>query len=307
MIHILYHANCCDGFAAACIARKALLHGREASPGILQLHPVTYETPMPITRENFDAQNDRLVFVDFTPPEKWLLEEMSDLIHPKNCIVIDHHKTNADVHANFARVFFTSVFDPTKSGTVLTWEHFYSAAMHRYRCLDLLQHYDLGGVWEDPKHAHTNEARWLVAYLMRALPRTPDAWTPVLLDYDTHRNHALDLGARIIAADMRLIRATVRTPHWVVIGGYEVPAVNGIPFGMLNDALAEMLIEHTDAPFAACWTVLGDADAGGVIKWSLRSRKNGFDCATLCKSLSPNGGGHHSAAGFATTEPVHFV
>lgn len=309
MIHILYHANCADGFASACIAFHALLRSPSLpvseSPSLLKLHPVGYDTPMPITSTM--AVLDRLIFVDFTPPEAWL-SEMTDLIDPASCTIIDHHKTKADVHQAHGGRLFESIFATTQSGAMLTWKHFFpSVSTPPPMPLLLLQHYDLGGVWDDPRHPLTNEARWLVAYLMRCLPRTPEAWTPVLLHYGQDGPRVIDLGARMYSADQRLIRSLVKAPHWVNIGGFEVPALNGIPYGLLNDALAELLIEHPDIHFAAAWSVLTEADAGGVIKWSLRSRKNGFDCAALCQTLAPNGGGHPSAAGFSTLDPVQFI
>lgn len=308
MIHLLYHANCADGFAAACLARHALLDGKPSAPGHLRLHPVGYDSPMPVTRENTGVL-DRFIFVDFTPPEDWLAE-MTD--HPKfidaaNCTIIDHHKTKAPIHANLGSKLFTSVFDTTHSGATLTWRHFYASALSRPHSLTLLRHYDLGGVWDDPQNHLTNGARWLVAYLMRCLPRTPEAWTPVLLEYDLHIDTALNRGAILWNKDLRAIRTFAKHPHWVHIGGFDVPALNGIPYGLLNDALAELLTEHPNIHFAAAWSVLSDTDTGGVIKWSLRSRKGGFDCAAFCQTLSPGGGGHPQAAGFSTLDPVQFV
>ena len=304
MTHILYHANCCDGFAAACIAHHAL-HGQAT------LHPVSYEKPMPITRANMDHHLDRLIFVDFTPPEDWL-SEMID--HPRrissrNCTIIDHHGTQSEIHANYGGQLFNSIFDTTQSGAVLTWKSFFPETTFPPASLLFLQHYDLGHVWNNPKHEHTLESQYLVNYLMRCLPRTPEAWTPVLLDYSTEglRRAALDAGVKLYIGDMRAIRALVKGCYWVNLGGYEVPALNGIPYHLLNNALHELLQEHPSAQFAAAWTVLSDPGTHGVIKWSLRSRKNGFDCAALCKSLAPNGGGHSNAAGFASTEPVTFI
>ena len=321
MIHLLYHSNCADGFAAACIARHALLDGRKPSPDNgLRLYPVSYEKPMPLNRDNTDLF-DRFIFVDFTPTEKWIsgMTDHPSRIKPENCTIIDHHKTKADVHKAHGGRLFTSIFDISQSGAMLTWQHFFGVNKNSHWVfpapasaipqpplpLLLLQHYDLGGVWDDPRHPLTNQARWLGAYLMRVLPRNPETWTPILLDYDQHQTRALEIGARLHASDQRLIRALVKAPHWVNIGGLEVPALNGLPRGLLNDAVNELLIEHPDALFAAAWSVLHDS--GGVIKWSLRSRKNGFDCAALCQTLDPNGGGHPHSAGFSTLDPVQFV
>lgn len=305
MLHLLYHDNCADGFAAACIARHAFMNSQSPrlpvtkAPIPLNLQPIGYEDalqcPLSIQR------TDHVYYVDYTPPAN-IIEHV--LASGARLTMIDHHKTAAPRFHNLPDTDrLTLVFDMSQSGAMLTWKHFLSDSPPLP--VNLLQHYDLGGVWDDPRHPVTNQARWLTAYLMRVLPRTPEAWSPVLLDYDQHQTRALEIGARLHASDQRLIRALVKAPHWVNIGGLEVPALNGIPRGLLNDAVNELLIEHPDALFAAAWSVL--PDAGGVIKWSLRSRKNGFDCATLCQTLDPNGGGHPQAAGFSTLEPVQFV
>lgn len=301
MIHLLYHANCADGFAAACIARHALLNVRECSPEILNRQPIGYEDalqcPLSIQR------TDHVYYVDYTPPKN-IIEHV--FASGARLTMIDHHKTAATRYVNLPESDKINIlYDTSQSGAMLTWKHFFGDAAIPPLPLVLLQHYDLGGVWDDPRHPLTNQARWLAAYIMRVLPRTPEAWTPVLLDYDKHQTRALELGARLHASDQRLIRALVKAPHWVNIGGFEVPALNGIPRSLLNDAVNELLIEHPDALFAAAWSVL--PDSGGVIKWSLRSRKNGFDCATLCQTLDQNGGGHPQSAGFSTLDPVQFV
>lgn len=305
MIHLLYHANCADGFAAACIARHALLNGRTPSPDHgIHLHPIGYDDGLQCPLGIGPA--DHLYYVDYTPPQHIIHRILAS---GARLTMIDHHKTAAPRYHNLpdtARLAL--VFDTAQSGAMLTWKHFFpKVSTPPPTPLLLLQHYDLGGVWNDPAAAQSNEARWLVAYLIRCLPRTPEAWTPLLLDYATHRDGAILAGALLCNKDLRLIRALAKAPHWVVLGGFEIPALNGIPYGLLNDALAELLTEHPNIHFAAAWSVLSDTDTGGVIKWSLRSRKGGFDCAAFCQTLSPGGGGHPQAAGFSTLDPVQFV
>ncbi len=318
MHHLLYHANCCDGFASACLAYHALTLRGIASSYIM-MHPVTYEKPMPINRAQM-WKDDILYFLDFTPPESWISDMTNHprLIDPESCIIIDHHKSARSLHEAHGDRIFTSVFDLGHSGAALTF-NFWFETLKKYQVslqqtIPLLRHYDLGFVWNDPNNPMTPNARFLVAYLMRALPRTVEAWLPVLLDFFQPRtSHVLDLGARLWSADLRFIRALTKSPHWVNIGGFEVPALNGIPYGLLNDALHELLNEHPQAAFAAAWTVLSDPDTDGVIKWSLRGRIDGLDLADLCASIDPprpgksGGGGHPQAAGFSSSDPVLFV
>lgn len=314
MIHLLYHANCADGFAAACIARHALINVRKCRPENLLLHPIGYDDALQCPLGISPA--DALIYVDYTPPPNIITRILAS---GARLTMIDHHKSAATRYLNLPDTDRLAIlYDTSQSGTMLTWKHFFpKVSTPPPAPLLYLQHYDLGGVWNDPQHPLTNEARWLVAYLMRCLPRTPEAWTPFLLAYDApgtqHRLAAQEIGARLYTADQRAIRGLIKGCHWVNVGGFEVPALNGCPYGLLNDALAELLIEHPDVHFAAAWNILSDADTGGVIKWSLRSRKNGFDCAALCQSIDPatdgkpGGGGHPQAAGFSTLDPVHFL
>jgi hypothetical protein len=309
MIHLLYHANCCDGFASACIASHSLQASQSQS---LVLSPIGYDDAQQCPSEI--NPGDHVYYLDYTPPRNIIIRLLAA---SAQVTIIDHHKTAQPILFPIGPAERLNVlFDTEHSGAALTWQHFsgtptiVSAALSLNQCIPLLRHYDLGHVWNDPKHPLTNEARWLVAYLMRCLPRTPQAWLPVLLNFEAHRETALNTGAVMWNKDLRYIRAFARHPHWVNVGGFEVPALNGIPYALLNDALAEMLIEHPDAAFAAAWSVLPDE---GVIKWSLRGRKGGMDLGAFCQSLDPTtegkpgGGGHPQSAGFSTTDPVHFL
>ncbi len=310
MIHLLYHGHCADGFAAACIARFFL--GAEN----VTLHPVSYDDANQLPVPNHLEGN--IVYLDYTPPRE-VIQVFLDAGRAHHLTIIDHHKTAAQIHSDLGQDVmrqhvgsgrFTSRFDLVHSGAMLTWKHL-CPHVATIDCppfaLRMLEFYDLGGPWNEPDHTCAQKARWLHNYLMHALPRTPEAWTPVLMDYAAHERIAMDIGARLQAASMRLIKGAIRHPHFVKIGDFTVPALNGLPHGLLNDALHALLTEHPAEPFAASWQVLGDASSRGVIKWSLRGRKGGLDLGALCKSLDPNGGGHPQAAGFATHTPVLFV
>lgn len=301
MIHLLYHANCADGFASACLALHALTTDRAPA-----LTPIGYDDTEQCPSEI--NPGDHVYYLDYTPPRNIIIRLLAS---GAQVTIIDHHKTAKPVLDSLgSAVRLNVLFDTKHSGASLTWAFFFKSLPSLMTVCTGLEHYDLGHVWNDPKHPLTNEARWLVAYLMRCLPRTPQAWLPVLLNYEAHRDHALDKGALMWNKDLRYIRACAKHPHWVNVGGFEVPALNGIPYGLLNDALHEMLTEHPDAAFAAAWSVLPKE---GLIKWSLRGRPGGMDLGHFCQTLDPatdgkpGGGGHPQAAGFSTLDPIHFL
>lgn len=77
---IIYHANCMDGFAAACVVAKHL-HGRG------EYVACQYGDPVP------DVDGREVYIVDFS----WKLPEMLDIVKRcKRLVWIDHHKTSAE-------------------------------------------------------------------------------------------------------------------------------------------------------------------------------------------------------------------
>lgn len=309
MIHILYHANCADGFAASCIAHRFF----KSKNMECSFTPVSYEDSL--DRQLPSACHraadgtitfplcDHLVYLDYTPPAEIIAGLTKDLDQALRLCIIDHHGTKAGAHEN---AVFHSVFDTQRSGAALTWLHYFPGSPLP-RSVELLQYYDLGFAFQPPEHDLSLQSKSLVRFLMACLPRCRAEWLPYLFDPTVRQfNEALDIGQKLYRADLALIRALVGRPSWIDISGIEVPSVNHLPHGLLNDACSLLLEEYPEAPFAACWHVLPEKKAG-LIKYSLRSRKGGFNVADLAAAIDPNGGGHPQAAGFVSTSPVHFI
>ena len=92
MHHLLHHANCADGFAAACIARHALL-----SQGIpetdINVQPVNYGWPQQIPASF--APGDDVTYLDYTPAQV----DIDHLLFLNAALtIIDHHSTAAIRH-----------------------------------------------------------------------------------------------------------------------------------------------------------------------------------------------------------------
>lgn len=330
MIHILHHANCADGFAAACIAR--LFYFNAVHPLPLRLQPVNYPdaVQMPPNLE----PGDKLIYVDYTPPEPVLATLTPAGVNP-DLLVIDHHKTAAAVHDKMLHAQ-ESVFDVTHSGAALTWRHFFQSPLPR--AVELIEWRDLGHAFQ-PEHAddpRTEASHNLHAYLMRCLPRSPEAWTPLLAGTpacikspfagsgasgheiaDPHELSnlqvsqspnlatALHIGKKMKVIDGRIIDAAVNSPYWLDFHGEEIPALNGLEAGLISDGMNALLKAYPTAPFAASWYV---DPATGQTVYSLRSRKGGPDVGAIAKALAgDDGGGHPNAAGFHTRNPIPFV
>jgi hypothetical protein len=248
--------------------------------------------------------------------------------------IIDHHEKMAPLHGYklnpdnklFAHKFsappFESVFAFIKSGASLTWEYFHTGTMPA--AVALIARRDLGHAWQDtddPAEAALNrQALDLHAYLFRLLPRTLEAWSPIIHG-QTGLTACLSNGQRLRDADAAIIAHAARHCHWLDIkrlirhtgaipeGLDRIPAVNGLGPEMVSDACQMLLSTYPDAPFAASWWT--DAKTGRTT-YSLRSRKpghpNGHTNVNLVAQMcDPGGGGHPCAAGFSTTQPVPLV
>lgn len=336
MHHILHHANCADGFAAACIARHAQI-SRSVSKTDINVQPVNYGWPdqMPLGKDGILFPGDTVTYLDYTPPQETIdafyAEHGQDAI---SLTIVDHHEKAAPLHRS---PLFTSVFDQEHSGASLTWR-LYLPDYLTPRAVQLIEWRDCGHAF-DPANAddpRTADAFALHAYLFRCLPRTFDAWTPLLTGSptcykmpfagpgasghelaDPHQHSslsasqspslatALQIGARLRSIDQSIILSAAANPHWLNFHGDEIPAVNGLDAGLVSDACTELLRAYPTAPFAASWFI--DPKTGNAV-YSLRSRRGSpVNVSDIAASMAPSGGGHPNAAGFSTPIPIPFV
>jgi hypothetical protein len=330
MHHLLHHANCADGFAAACIARHALL-SQDIPETDLTIQAVNYGWPQQIPASF--ALGDDVTYLDYTPSQ----EDIEQLLFLNAALtIIDHHSTAAERHgrdkvtglpsANLPAPRFNSWFNLKLSGASLAWTVFHQQSQSGQagqsnpipRAIELIEWRDLGYAF-DPLHQddpRTNDALNLHAYLFRCLPRTFEAWTPLLFSESTANDsqqlqttanlqHAIQTGSRIRAIDRSIILSAVANPHWLNFHGDEIPAVNGLDAGLISDACTELLKAYPTTPFAASWFI---DPKSGKATYSLRSRRNSaVNVAEIAASMAPGGGGHPNAAGFSSLHPIPFV
>lgn len=324
MHHILHHANCADGFAAACIARHALLTQGVPKTDI-NVQPVNYGWPdqMPLGKDGILFPGDTVTYLDYTPPQ-----ETIDAFHAEHgqdaisLTIIDHHAKAAVIHgrssdtglplAHHLIPRFNSWFNLNHSGASITWTVFHQQSQSGQssptpRAIELISWRDCGHAFDsanadDPR---TADAFALHAYLFRCLPRTFDAWTPLLTGDSTVLPTALQIGARLRSIDQSIILSAAANPHWLNFHGDEIPAVNGLDAGLVSDACTELLRAYPTAPFAASWFI--DPKTGNAV-YSLRSRRgSSVNVSDIAASMAPGGGGHANAAGFSTPIPIPFV
>src|SRR5579859_5737173 len=118
---VLYHANCADGFTAAWVAWRALKDNAEYVA-------VNYGQPAP------DVTGREVYVLDFSFKRPVMLQMLASA---KQLVVLDHHKTaqaelaGLQMEADAGQCPSKIVFDMTKCGARLTWEHFFSEPVPR--------------------------------------------------------------------------------------------------------------------------------------------------------------------------------
>lgn len=312
MHHLFYHNNCADGFAAACIALHGLIQQNAAAAITTFATPVNYgdanQCPLPggMSLQPYD----QVTYLDYTPPQDTLDHLTSLHDGTLQITILDHHASAQPRHAvtDGAPVRFRSVFNLHRSGASLAWDHF-CPGKDMPIAIQLIEHRDLGHAFQHPDAAPGPASLDLHAYLFRCLPRTVEAWTPILLAPWSDVEPLCDIGQRLRRADSCIVAAAVNACHWLDFHGQRIPAVNGLDAGLISDACTRLIEAYPSAPFAASW--FNNSKTGQMV-YSLRSRKPGHpdghtNVAEVAAAMAPGGGGHPCAAGFSTFYRIPFA
>lgn len=229
--HVLYHANCADGFGAAYAAWTVL------GDAAVYL-PVRHGQPPPELPDHA-----HLAIVDFSYPRELLLELKT---RAASMLVLDHHKSAQD---DLADLDFAT-FDLGKSGARMAWEYW-----HPGEALPVLLEYiedrDLWR-WQLPESREVSTA-------LHCYPMDFQVWRS--LDVEELK----DEGRGILRyQDQQVARAVTRA-RMSEVGGYTVPTVNSCL--LASEIGDELCKQFPEAPFAAVYYV----NKEGQQAWSLRS------------------------------------
>lgn len=262
---VIYHANCMDGLVAAWAVKMAL--------GEVETLAADYGDAPP------DVRGRRVIIVDFSYPRE-TLEKM--FIDAASLIVLDHHKTAAEALAGLPY----AVFDMTRSGASLAWDHFFLTAPRPW-IIDYVEDRDLWR-WALP---HSKEIN---AYLS-VIPKTMG-----MIDRIARGKSAdlIALGETVLLAQRVYLDETKRQARMGVLKGHTSPFVPIVNAGRYchSELIGELAEGH---PFAVGWCQLAD----GEFLYSLRSRDGGEDVSAIAKKLG--GGGHRNAARFKSKSIAH--
>lgn len=261
--YVLYHGGGCpDGFGAALAARQRLGEG----PEVVYL-PVKHGEPMP---EIVDGST--VYIVDFS----YGREDLLALAARTTLQVLDHH---VSAQRDLEGLPFAH-FDMTKSGCVLTWEHFFPEVPVP-RLLLLLQDRDL---WQFKVPDCHEIFAALISYKMEAA-----RWKGWLLDEASLDALKVE-GVAIMRTRNKMVSSMVRNGIMATMAGYPMVVANCT--ALWSEVGHELLERFPLACFSATWHRRSD----GRESWSLRGRPDGVDVSAIAKALG--GGGHASAAGF---------
>lgn len=256
--HVIYHANCPDGFGAAFAAW--LLLGDKA-----QYIPAKYgEAPPEL------PSDAHVVIVDFSYP-RLQLEKLNATV--KSLLVLDHHKTaQADLNG-----LHYAIFDMTHSGAYLAWTYFHEGSVP-----DLILYLEDRDLW---RWALPNSKE--ISATIGSYPRDFETWNIELFqgEFET----LVTQGESILRYKNQQVQLQADQFVWWSVNGHLVPVVNTTT--EFSEVGEELCMRYPEAPFAMYYFDRGD----GKRQFGLRSR-NGFDVSVIAKQFG--GGGHPAAAGF---------
>jgi uncharacterized protein len=229
--HILYHANCADGFGAAFAAWKAL--GDKAV-----YLPVRHGDQSPDIPEG-----SSVAVVDFSF-QRDILEELHARM--ERLLVLDHHKSaQQDLEGlPYAK------FDVSKSGARMAWEFWHPETP----VPELLAYVEDRDLWRWALPASRE-----VSLALQCHPFDFAAWER--LDVAELRLE----GEAILRFQTQQIARAVSRARMLDVGGFTVPVVNSCLFQ--SEIGDELCLAYPDAAFSGVYYV----NAKNQQAWSLRS------------------------------------
>lgn len=229
--HVLYHAECADGFGAAFAAWQVL--GDVAH--YIAVHHGAPPPPLP--------PHARVAIVDFSYKKDVISQLKSRVME---LLILDHHTTAQEE----LRGLDFAVFNLDKSGARLAWEFWHPEDP----IPELLAYIEDKDLW-----------RWQlqdsqeVSLALHSYPLDFKVWQTLNVDRLRVEGKALK------RLQDKLIQDAVKRARWETLFGYRVPIVNATEF---RSEIANRLCSlYPDTPFAAAY----HDDHQGERCWSLRS------------------------------------
>lgn len=248
--HVIYHANCYDGFGAAWAAWTRLGSGATYIPAFHNTEPPDF------------PKDAHVVIVDFSYPRKKILELNKRVA---SLAILDHHKTAQDDLDDLP----FAIFDMDHSGAWLSWEYF-RPHVDPPELIEYLEDRDLWR-FDLPKSKEVSAA-------LQAYPFEFGVWEELSHDINRLKNE----GEAVLRFKNQMVKTVCENARWLDVGGYKIPVANtSVFFSEVGDVLCKM---HPKAPFAGYYLDRKD----GKRQWGIRSIGE-FDVSVVAKKMGGGG------------------
>ena len=266
----IYHGNCADGFAAACVVKM-----KYAEIDFLTFVAGVYQQQPP------DVKGKHVILVDFSYKRPVMEKILADA---ESVTILDHHKTAIEDLEGLA--FTDSLLDVDRSGAMLTWQYMFpNKTVPR-----LIKHIQDRDLWQF-KLPGTRE----IQAALFSYEYDFDTWIKLIEDDDSGRR-LREEGVAIERKHFKDIRELLKVcRRKMEILGVSVNAAN-LPYTLSSDA-GHIMVTEEDQPFGCCYY-----DSADGRNFSLRSDEKHLDVSEIAKQFG--GGGHRNAAGFRVSFPV---
>lgn len=229
--HVLYHANCADGFGAAYAAWKVL--GDRAT-----YIPVQHgEDPPELPAES------RVAIIDFSYKRDVILDLVERV---EKLIILDHHTTAQDELKGLP----FATFDMTKSGARMAWEYWHPDT----EVPDFIAYIEDKDLW-----LWKLEKSKEFTIALRSYPMRFDVWDRL------NTEHLKIEGEALLRLQEQIIESALSRVQFQTLFGYDVPTVNATDFR--SEIANRLCTIYPEAAFAAAYCF----DKNGEQNWSLRS------------------------------------
>ena len=248
--HVLYHADCFDGFGARFAAEQVL--GDKATYIKCNYKDGPPELP----------KDAKVAIVDFSFPRDQLLEMNSKVA---GLVVLDHHEKAREALEGLP----FCAFDMGRAGAGLSWSYFHPQQPEP----ELLKYVEDRDLW----HFSLDQSKEVSAALA-ARPMDFAVWQS--LDTETLKVE----GTAILRYKTQLVNGSADRAFVGEIDGHKVPVTNSSA-ELRSEVAEELLKRNPEAPFAAIFYF----NKEGQREWSVRAREGTFDVNELAKKFKGGG------------------
>ncbi|MGI0021312.1 MAG: DHHA1 domain-containing protein [Nitrososphaeraceae archaeon] len=281
---VIYHGGCRDGFCAAWVYNKYLMHSEDLHGDFSHRQNTEYY-PGYYGQEPPDVIDKDVIILDFCYP----LEIMqSIIIECKSLIWLDHHKTAIEFanwleQTKYEHVKF--IFDNNRSGAGLTWDYFFPNEPRPW-LVDYVEDRDL---WAK-KLNYSDEINSLISCLEFKF-EVWDKWSNETVGYAKNCGQIAEMKTE------QYIREVCKNVYFANFINYvgvtnekNIPTVNICQIDC-SEVMHELCKKYPESPFSLYWFKRQD----GMYQYGMRSIGD-FDVSNVAKLFG--GGGHKNAAGF---------